>query len=154
MHLRNHLESSQRELGQSGVRHPRLHWNHKWEILLDARFFGRAVGVWCGVHCRNDGYVKVVGQLRLFNGKVSMSIHHIQPIYSFNEITDHFLSCISCYLYYKKKYSVVALELGDQQGSTAVGSTSTMPAEAPMGMMGGELSETETKVCARARCDG
>lgn len=58
------------------------------------------------VHDRNDGYVKVVGQLRVFNSKLSLSIHHMQPIFNVNEITDHFLSCISCYLYYKKRSSV------------------------------------------------
>ena len=53
--------------------------------------------------------MKVVGQLRVFNSKLSLSIHHMQPIFNANEITDHFLSCISCYLYYKKRSSVSIL---------------------------------------------
>ncbi|KAK8818210.1 hypothetical protein WA556_006031 [Blastocystis sp. ATCC 50177/Nand II] len=84
----------------------------------------------------NDGYVKVVGQLRVFNSKLSLSIHHMQPIFNANEITDHFLSCISCYLYYKKRSS----------GSVNTANNAAIAQEAPTGMMGGEMSDLESKI--------
>ena len=52
---------------------------------------------------RTEGYVKIVGVLKEFQGKVSVNIQNIEPIYDMNLIVQHILSSIASYCYYKKK---------------------------------------------------
>lgn len=56
---------------------------------------------------RTEGYVKIVGALKEFNGEVVLNIHNIEPVFDMNIVTEHLLSCIASYLYYKKKGSVI-----------------------------------------------
>ena len=52
---------------------------------------------------RITGYAKIIGSLKEYNNRVSLTIHSILPVLSMDEVTAHYLSTISCYLYYKKK---------------------------------------------------
>ena len=52
---------------------------------------------------RTEGYVKIVGVLKEFQGRVSVNIQNIEPIYDVNLIVQHVLSSIASYCYYKKK---------------------------------------------------
>lgn len=51
----------------------------------------------------SDGiYVRVVGNLRTFQGKVSLSAFAVTPIEDFNEVTHHFLDAIYVHCYNTK----------------------------------------------------
>ena len=50
-----------------------------------------------------DGYVRVIGSPREFQGRVTISGYHIDPIFDLNEVTCHYLDCIQCYLHYSKR---------------------------------------------------
>ena len=52
---------------------------------------------------RIDGYVRVIGSPREFQGRVTISGYHIDPIFDLNEVTCHYLDCIQCYLHYSKR---------------------------------------------------
>lgn len=56
---------------------------------------------------RTEGYVKIIGILRQFNGEVWVNVQNIEPVFDMDIVTEHFLSCIASYLYYKKKGGVI-----------------------------------------------
>lgn len=84
---------------------------------------------------RITGYAKIIGSLKEYNNRVSLTIHSILPVLSMDEVTSHYLSTISCYLYYKKKTG--------SSSSVMVGETTTMGNGAEYGS---SLSDTESKV--------
>ena len=66
---------------------------------------------------------------------MSLTIHSILPVLNMDEVTSHYLSTISCYLYYKKKTS--------SSSTVMAGETATMGNGAEYGS---SLSDTESKV--------
>lgn len=55
------------------------------------------------LNVHSDGiYVRVVGNLRTFQGKVSLSAFSVAPIEDFNEVTHHFLDAIYVHCYNTK----------------------------------------------------
>lgn len=87
-----------------------------------------------------SGYVKAIGMLKVYRDRVSLSIHTILPVVHFDEITEHFLSAISCYLYYKKKST--GMTSTSMLGSTA----ETAVADRGASGYGMDMSDTESKV--------
>ena len=87
-----------------------------------------------------SGYVKIIGLLKVYRDRVSLSIHTTLPLINFDEITEHYLSAISCYLYYKKKCS--GLTSTSMVGSTA----ETAIADHGASGYGIDMSDTESKV--------
>lgn len=78
--------------------------------------------------------------LKVYRDRVSLSIHTILPVVHFDEITEHFLSAISCYLYYKKKST--GMTSTSMLGSTA----ETAVADRGASGYGMDMSDTESKV--------
>ena len=68
---------------------------------------------------------------------MSLSIHTTLPLFNFVEITEHYLSAISCYLYYKKKCN--GMNSTSMVGSTAI-------ADHGASGYGIDMSDTESKV--------
>lgn len=91
---------------------------------------------------RITGYAKIIGSLKEYNNRVSLTIHSILPVLSMDEVTAHYLSTISCYLYYKKKTNT---------SSTAV--TGEATAASNGAEYGSSLSDTESKVEAERACE-
>ena len=81
------------------------------------------------------GYAKIIGSLKEYNNRVSLTIHSILPVLRMDEVTAHYLSTISCYLYYKKKTNT---------SSTAV--TGEATAASNGAEYGSSLSDTESKI--------
>lgn len=90
---------------------------------------------------RYSHYVKIIGSLRMYSGRISLSIHAIMPVLNFNEVTSHYLSAIHCYLYMKKQAN------GGMMNSNAMAmTTSADPMAAAMNGYGAEMSPIESKV--------
>lgn len=66
---------------------------------------------------------------------MSLTIHSILPVLSMDEVTSHYLSTISCYLYYKKKTNSSSAAMTGE--ATAVNNGAEY---------GSSLSDTESKV--------
>lgn len=85
--------------------------------------------------------MKVIGSLRMYSGRITLSIHAIMPVLNFNEVTSHYLSVIHCYLYMKKQAN------GGMMSSSAMTMTgSADPMAASMNGYGAEMSPIESKV--------
>ena len=91
---------------------------------------------------RITGYAKIIGSLKEYNNRVSLTIHSILPVLSMDEVTAHYLSTISCYLYYKKKTNASSTALTGEATAASNGAE-----------YGSSLSDTESKVEAERACE-
>ena len=81
----------------------------------------------------------MIGSLRSFSDRITLSIHAVIPIVDFNEVISHYLSTIHCYLDFKKRSA------GMMQTSP-IAITSPIKEEVPVNGYGLEMSPVESKV--------
>ncbi|KAI9919636.1 hypothetical protein PsorP6_017725 [Peronosclerospora sorghi] len=77
---------------------------------------------------REGSYVRVVGKLRTFQGKMSLSCYHVAPLTDMNELTHHLVEVIYVHCYHTKG------RVASESGKTDVAMTSwTTPVKADSG---------------------
>ena len=82
----------------------------------------------------------MIGSLRSFSDRITLSIHAVIPIVDFNEVTSHYLSTFHCYLSFKKHAA------GMMQTSPIASAASTIKTESLVNGYGTEMSPAESKV--------
>ena len=82
----------------------------------------------------------MIGSLRSFSDRITLSIHAVIPIVDFNEVASHYLSTIHCYLNFKKRSS------GMMQTSPIASAIPASKTETLVNGYGTEMSPVESKV--------